>query len=316
MAKPLRIVFMGTPDFAVSSLEAINKSKHQIVGAVTTPDRKSGRGLVLQYSPVKNYALAHNIKLLQPEKLRNETFINELKLLKADLFVVVAFRMLPDLVWKIPPLGTINLHASLLPQYRGAAPINWAIINGETKTGVTTFFINEKIDTGAVLLNKEVTITEKETAGTLHDKLMEAGSKLLVETIDKLSKDELVPKQQQQEVSELKNAPKIFKENCKINWNNPSTTIYNKIRGLSPYPAAWTELKSPDNKTYGLKLFFSKISNKQLNIGEILIKENRIFVGCAVGSIEIVDLQLAGKKRMKTDDFLRGFKLTNKWTVI
>lgn len=240
----MRIVFMGTPEFAVASLEKIAEAGHEIAAVVTAPDRPAGRGQKIQFSAVKEAAIKLHIPVLQPEKLKNEDFVSELKKLNAELFVVVAFRMLPEVVWNMPPKGTINLHGSLLPQYRGAAPINWAVINGEKETGVTTFFIRHEIDTGNILQHKKIEISESDNAGTIHDKLMITGAGLLVDTLDKLEKTTLTAEPQEKFVGnqELKHAPKIFRETCHINWKKSTEEIYNLIRGLSPYPAAWTDL--------------------------------------------------------------------------
>ena len=243
-----RIVFMGTPDFAVGSLEALNKAGYNIVGVVTVPDKPAGRGQKITYSPVKEYAMANNLNILQPEKLRDETFLNQLRELDADIFVVVAFRMLPKVVWDMPRLGTFNLHASLLPQYRGAAPINWAIINGETTTGVTTFLLNEKIDEGKILLQESINITPTDTAETIHDQLAEIGKNLVVKTVEGLVENTISPKVQAQDNSALKAAPKIFKPDCVIDWSKKGTDIVNFVRGLSPYPAATMTLEDSERK--------------------------------------------------------------------
>jgi methionyl-tRNA formyltransferase len=305
--KDLRIVFLGTPEFAVASLDALCNAGYNIVGVVTAPDKPAGRGMKLQESAVKKYATEKNIKTLQPEKLKNAEFLQELKSLNADLQVVVAFRMLPEVVWNMPPLGTINVHGSLLPQYRGAAPINWAIINGEKETGVTTFKLKHEIDTGDILLQEIISISEDETAGEVHDRMKEAGAKLLVKTVAGLADGSLkeTPQASITTVS-LKHAPKIFTETCKINWSKSVDEVHNLIRGLSPYPAAFTEL---EGKT--LKIFRSKKerTEPQNAVGSFQTdKKTFLKFTCPDGYIQIEELQLEGKKKMKTEDFLRGFR--------
>ena len=312
--KDLRIVFMGTPDFAVASLKALVDGGYNVVGVITAPDKPAGRGNKLTESAVKQYAVENNLNVLQPEKLKNPDFLTELKSLQADLQVVVAFRMLPEVVWNMPPLGTFNLHGSLLPQYRGAAPLNWAVINGETKTGVTTFLLDHEIDTGKVIFKRETPIGENETVGEVHDRLMEIGAGLVVETVDAIVKGSIQPIPQAQLINEvtIKHAPKIFKEDCKIDWNNDSESIRNLIRGLSPYPAAWTNLVNIKTGTEILtKLFFAQKmdSEKVEEPGEIETdRKTFLNVACKNGWLQITDLQIAGKKRMKTDEFLRGFQ--------
>ncbi len=301
---------MGTPDFAVASLKKLYESGYEIVGVVTAPDKPAGRGMQLKQSDVKKYAVEKNLHLLQPVKLKDPHFIKELQSLQADLQLVVAFRMLPEIVWDMPPLGTINLHASLLPQYRGAAPINWAIINGEKETGVTTFKLQQEIDTGNILLQQKVTITEKETAETLHDKLMESGADLLVETIDQLRKGTLKEVLQSSTdialLPSLHLAPKIFSETCKINWDSPIERIYNFIRGLSPYPAAFTFLNGKK-----LKVFWAEKeeTNPPNAPGEILTNhKNFLKFSGADGWISLKEIQLEGKKKMGIEEFLRGYR--------
>ena len=312
--KEIRIVFMGTPDFAVASLKALVDGGYNVVGVITAPDKPAGRGNQLTQSSVKKYALENNLNILQPEKLKNPEFITELESLKADLQVVVAFRMLPEAVWNMQPLGTFNLHGSLLPQYRGAAPLNWAVINGEAKTGVTTFLLDHEIDTGKIIFKEETPIGESETVGEVHDRLMEIGAKLVVETVDAIAEGNIQPIPQTEliEGTAIKHAPKIFKEDCKIDWNKDSETIRNLIRGLSPYPAAWTNLV---NKTTGneiqAKLFFAQKVNSEKTVFPGTIETNGktfLNVACENGWLQITDLQIAGKKRMKTDEFLRGFQ--------
>lgn len=307
----MRIVFMGTPDFAVASLEALIKSKYQVVGVVTAPDRPAGRGQKIKESAVKQCAQMFDIPVLQPERLKSPEFLKQLKELEADLQVVVAFRMLPEVVWNMPKKGTINVHASLLPQYRGAAPINHAILNGEKETGVTTFLLNHQIDTGNILLSKKIEISKTDDAGTLHDKLMHLGAHLLIETVDLLSANNITPTPQESliENENLKPAPKIFRNDCKIDWTKDSETIYNHIRGLSPYPGAFTEL---DNKT--LKIFKSKKGDETLKHqpGQ-LVTDGKSFIKIATQDnyLYLLELQLQGKKKMNTEDFLRGNTIEN-----
>jgi methionyl-tRNA formyltransferase len=319
MNNSLSIVFMGTPEFAVASLDALVKSRHKVIAVVTAPDRPASRGLKLQQSAVKEYAIKNNLLVLQPEKLKDENFIKKLKELNPDLAVVVAFRMLPEVVWKLPSLGTINLHASLLPQYRGAAPINWAIINGEKMTGVTTFFINEEIDKGDILGRVEVPISENDNAGVLHDRLMDVGKKLLVKTVDSIADGTISTPQESIITEKLKPAPKIFKEDCRINWNKPANEVHNFIRGLSPYPAAWTEIINKDSKKLVLKIFNSMVKpGISLSSGKLLVEDNlHIYIGCDDMPIEVTELQLEGRKTMPVADFLRGFRLKEDgWDIV
>ncbi len=310
----MKIVFMGTPEFAVASLKKIIDSDFEVVGVITSPDRPAGRGRKIQFSDVKNFALENNLNLLQPTNLKDETFISELRDLNADLFVVVAFRMLPKIVWAMPKHGTINLHGSLLPQYRGAAPINWAIINGEKQTGVTTFFINEKIDTGKIIDKQTVDIEQNDSAGVMHDKLMNVGAKLLSKTISQIKNGSYSETEQDTLINETtKEAPKIFKETCKINWQNELIEIYNFVRGMSPYPAAWTEIIDDKNKKYTLKILESKIEleNHRLNSGEIFT-DNKQYIKVSVkgGFLYLLEIQLQGKKKLKIKEFLNGFDAT------
>jgi methionyl-tRNA formyltransferase len=316
--KDLRIVFMGTPDFAVASLKKLHENNYNVVGVITAPDRPAGRGKKLAEPAVKKYALANKLKVLQPEKLKNQDFLAELKALKADLQVVVAFRMLPEVVWAMPRLGTFNLHGSLLPQYRGAAPLNWAIINGETKTGVTTFLLDREIDTGKILFKKEIEIREKDTVGSIHDSLMEIGAELVLETVDALASGNYTPVPQEELLgeSEIKHAPKIYKEDCKINWSEDVEKVRNLIRGLSPYPAAWSTLvHNNTGEQISAKVFFAMhAEGKQETPGTIESDgKNYLKVACGNGWLQITDLQIAGKKRMKANDFLRGFQQINKY---
>ena len=303
----LKVVFFGTPDFARASLEAIHTSAHEEVGVVTVADKASGRGQKVHQSPVKTYAVEHGLPLFQPEKLRNEEFLSQIQSLNADIFVVVAFRMMPKVLFSMPRLGTFNLHASLLPDYRGAAPINYAVINGETKSGVTTFFINEKIDEGNILLQAETEISPEDNAGTLHDRLMEIGAKLVVETLNGLAEGKLTEIPQNQKENP-KTAYKIFKEDTKIDWEKEVEVIHNFIRGMSPYPAAFTVLEVGGEQKI-LKIFkgkFQKIEHSKEN-GEIEISKNEFKVYAENGVYFPEELQLEGKKRMNLKDFLNGF---------
>ncbi len=317
----LRIVYMGTPDFAVESLRCLVEGGYNVVGVITMPDKPAGRGHKIQYSPVKQYALEHNLPLLQPEKLKDEGFIESLRAWKADLQIVVAFRMLPEVVWNMPRLGTFNLHASLLPQYRGAAPINWAVINGDTETGITTFFLKHEIDTGEVIQQKRIPIADTDDVGTVHDKLMLLGGQLVVETVDAILNGTVksIPQEQMATVEELKPAPKIFKETCRIDWNQPVKKIYDFVRGLSPYPSAWTELVEPGGEKTVLKIFETEkiTANHQLQPGTLQTDgKSYIHIAAPDGFIGIRSLQLPGKKRLKTDELLRGFRLTEEYKVI
>lgn len=305
----MRIVFMGTPEFAVASLDALITAGSDIVGVVTAPDKPAGRGQKLNESAVKQYAVANGLKVLQPEKLKSPEFLAELKALGADLQVVVAFRMLPEAVWTMPAKGTINLHASLLPQYRGAAPINWVLINGEKESGVTTFFLKHEIDTGDVLFTEKITLTGHESAGDLHDRLMNKGAGLLVKTVKAVESGRYNEHPQVQLLTgeELKHAPKIFKEDCQIDWLQPAEAIYNKIRGLSPIPTAFTDLNGKILKIYASELL---IDEPAIQPGGFLT-DGKTFLKFAAkgGFISLKDVQLEGKKRMGIEDFLRGIKL-------
>lgn len=320
--KELRIVYMGTPDFAVESLKALVEGGYNVVGVITMPDKPVGRhGSVLQASPVKEYAVSQNLPVLQPEKLKDETFLGELRALEADLQIVVAFRMLPEVVWNMPRFGTFNLHASLLPQYRGAAPINWAVINGDTETGATTFFLTHEIDTGKIIRQKHLPIADTDDVGIVHDALMTMGAGLVTETVDLLleGKVDAVPQEEFfKDPAELRPAPKIFKETCRINWNQPLKKIYDFVRGLSPYPAAWTELVAPDGSRMALKVYKTekRPASHGLATGTICT-DTKSYVDVAVedGYIRFLTLQLAGKKRMEIKDFLNGFKQIGDYTV-
>lgn len=317
----LKIVFLGTPEFAVASLNILLENNYEVIAVVTAPDQRSGRGLQLSESAVKKFAVKQGLKIFQPVKLKDELFLSELKKLNADLQIVVAFRMMPVELWNMPPLGTFNLHASLLPHYRGAAPINRAIMNGETQTGVTTFFLKHEIDTGNILFNEKVIISDNDTAGDLHDRLMTTGAELVLKTVKAIETKNYTEFPQSDVVSGsevLKTAPKIFKEDCKINWNQSIVTIHNHIRGLSPYPSAFTELCSPDNKILQLKIYKSDketVSNQPL-VGTIKTDEKTFLKIAALdGFIKITELQLAGKKKMNVVDFLRGSAISENWKV-
>lgn len=304
--KELRIVFMGTPDFAVNSLKALVESNYKVVGVITAPDRPAGRGRKLNESAVKKYANSKGLNILQPTNLKDPGFLRELKDLEPNLQIVVAFRMLPKQVWAMPKYGTFNLHASLLPDYRGAAPINWAIINGELKTGVTTFFINEEIDTGSVILQKETEISRDMSAGELHDILMDLGSTAVIETVEHINKGSL--KSVPQKEGEYKSAPKLNKDNCRINWGKSKIEIYNHIRGLSPYPGAWSVLDN-DQKRIELKVYKTRIIDEDhnLDLGTIVASKKNLKVAVEKGFIEVLDLKLAGKKRMDAQSLLNGY---------
>lgn len=318
--KDIRIVYMGTPDFAVPTLDALVQGGYNVVGVITMPDKPAGRGHKVQYSPVKEYALAHDLPLLQPEKLKDEAFLEQLRQWKADLQIVVAFRMLPEVVWAMPRLGTFNLHAALLPQYRGAAPINWAVINGETETGATTFFLSHEIDTGRIILKRKMPIGPDENVGSVHDRLMEMGKGLVTETVDLLieaegdiSKIETIEQETlYDDIRELKPAPKIFKETCAIDWNDTARNIFNKVRGLSPYPTAWTELKAANGdaispvKIYKVSIVEEGNDNSN-SIGRLETdSKTHIHIFCSDGIIALEELQLPGKKRMDVKSLLNG----------
>jgi len=317
--KDLRIVYMGTPEFAVKSLRCLVEGGYNVVGVITMPDKPAGRGHKIQFSPVKQYALEHNLPLLQPEKLKDESFVEALRAWKADLQIVVAFRMLPEVVWNMPRLGTFNLHASLLPQYRGAAPINWAVINGDTETGITTFFLKHEIDTGEVIQQVRIPIADTDDVGMVHDKLMMLGGKLVIETVDAILNGTVksIPQEEMIE-GELRPAPKIFKETCRINWHLPLKRIYDFVRGLSPYPAAWTELIQPDGSPVVLKIFqTAKLeAEHHMPVGAIQT-DGKTYLRVAVdgGFVDIKSLQLPGKKRLHTDELLRGYKITDEFSV-
>lgn len=304
----MKIVFMGTPDFAVVALKAILETDFDIVGVITAPDKPAGRGQKIQESAVKKFAMLHGLKVMQPVKLKDPEFLKELKSLNTDIQIVVAFRMLPELVWNMPPRGTINLHASLLPQYRGAAPINWAIINGEKLSGVSTFFLKQEIDTGDLLFTEEVHIGNHDTAGDLHDKLMNMGASLLVKTVKAIEagKYKEVPQSNHSNTA-LKTAPKIFRENCQIDWNKPVQEVYNLIRGLSPYPTAFCSFQGKTLKIYQAHVEHTATNSEPGSV----ISDHKSYLkfACPDGLISVLELQLEGKKKMKVDEFLRGIRL-------
>ena len=306
----LRIIFMGTPEFAVGILDTIIKNNYDVVGVITAADKPAGRGQKIKYSAVKEYALANNLTLLQPTNLKDETFLAELKALNANLQIVVAFRMLPKVVWEMPSLGTFNLHASLLPNYRGAAPINWAIINGETKTGVTTFFIDDKIDTGAMILNSEIEIEPEENAGKLHDRLMHLGSTTVIDTLQIIEKGNVVTTIQEDD-AEIKTAYKLNKENCKIDWTKSGKEINNLIRGLSPYPASWCFLKDKDEEQ-SIKIYEAKLVSEihSYEVGSLISSKKEIKIAIKDGFVQLLSLQLPGKKRMQVAELLNGITFT------
>ena len=311
-SKDIRIVYMGTPDFAVESLKRLVEGGYNVVGVVTMPDKPAGRGQKIKYSAVKEYALSKGLYIMQPEKLKDESFLNELKSLNAELQIVVAFRMLPESVWNMPPMGTFNLHASLLPQYRGAAPINWAIMNGDKESGVTTFFLTHEIDTGNIIMQRTVAIDDDDCAGTLHDNLMYVGAEMVCETVDAIAEGNIEPKEQPMDI-ELKAAPKIFKNDCKIDWSESAEKIRNKIRGLSPYPTAWGALDMGNNEEpLAVKIFSADIVSGNGNAGSIKTDGKRfIEVACGDGALRITSLQLPGKKRLTVEELLRGFSFTD-----
>jgi methionyl-tRNA formyltransferase len=314
MIRELRILFMGTPEFAVAGLDALIRDEQHVIAVVTSMDKPAGRGRKIRTSPIKDYALSQNIPVLQPDKLKSPSFLAELQDLQPDLLVVVAFRMLPEQVWKLPPMGTINLHASLLPQYRGAAPINRVLMNGETETGLTTFFIEKEIDTGKIILQETVPVDPDEDAGSLHDKMMNTGASLLVRTVRAIAggnpplidQTALIRKQE-----ELKTAPKIFTEDCRVDWDQETEVVYNHIRGLAPYPAAWTILKNQAGEEKILKIFAAEKEILPVNEkpGTLLADdENALEIACRNGIIRLTRIQLEGKKKMDTPEFLRGLK--------
>ena len=311
----LRIVFMGTPEFAVGILDTILKNNYEIVGVITAADKPAGRGQKIKYSAVKEYALENNLTLLQPTNLKDEGFLSELKALNANLQIIVAFRMLPKVVWEMPKYGTFNLHASLLPNYRGAAPINWAIINGETKTGVTTFYIDDKIDTGAMILSSEIAIDAEENAGQLHDRLMVLGSETVLKTLQLIESGNVNPKIQENN-EDIKTAYKLDRDNCKIDWKQSAREIHNLIRGLSPYPVAWCYFKDNDQE-WNVKVYESKIIDEEHSepVGKIIATKKELKIAVTNGFIQILSLQFPGKKKMTASELLNGMSFSEKAIV-
>ncbi|MBQ6962237.1 MAG: methionyl-tRNA formyltransferase [Paludibacteraceae bacterium] len=310
-SKDIRIVFMGTPEFAVGSLKALVEGGYNVVGVVTMPDKPAGRGHKIQYSAVKQYALEKGLKLMQPEKLKDEAFISELKALNADLQIVVAFRMLPEIVWSMPPMGTFNLHGSLLPQYRGAAPINWAIINGDKETGVTTFMLKHEIDTGNIILQEKTPIVPEDNIGTVYDRLMEIGAGLVVKTVDLIAEGN-VKTLPQESSEELRPAPKIFKETCRLDFSKKAEQLHNLVRGLSPYPAAWMELENESGERRNLKVYETEaeVASHQEKPGTIISDGKKTLkVSCADGYLKLKSVQLSGKRRMTVQEMLCGMKI-------
>lgn len=320
--KDIRIVFMGTPDFAVESLKALVENGYKVMGVITAADKPAGRGRQLSESAVKKYAIEQGLNVLQPEKLKNPEFVTQLESLKADLQIVVAFRMLPEMVWNMPPLGTFNLHASLLPQYRGAAPLNWAIINGEKETGVTTFLLDQEIDTGRILFQEKISIGENDSVGDLHDRMMNVGASLVLKTVDALAQGGVEAVEQTAFIDtaeNIKHAPKIFKDDCRIDWTRDTESVRNLIRGLSPYPAAWTELVHSDGSEIMTAKIYSAIRDDNSLPAKpgTLKSDGKSFlkIACVEGWLSITDIQLSGKKRMKTDELLRGFHHIDEWKI-
>lgn len=312
--KDLKIVFLGTPEFAVESLDKIWENGFNIVGVVTMPDKQAGRGHGFIQSPVKQWAVAHDIKLMQPTNLKAPEFVEELRSLNADLFVVIAFRMLPEAVWTMPRLGTFNLHASLLPKYRGAAPINWAVMNGDTVTGVTTFFLKHEIDTGDIIDRKEIAILPEDNVGDVHDKLMHLGAELTVETLNNILNGTLhpIPQDKLTASQEPTPAPKIFKETRRIDWTRTAEEVHNQVRGLSPYPGSWTEWNTAEGSTLTYKIYKTALTDKKSTAqpGTIIVDNNHLMVACADKMLEILNLQAEGKRKMNADEFLRGLHVT------
>lgn len=322
--KDLRIVFFGTPEFAVESLDRLVKGGYNVVGVVTMPDKVGGRGNKVVQSEVKLYAVEHNLNLMQPEKLKDPSFVEQLRELNADLQIVIAFRMMPEVVWAMPPLGTFNLHASLLPKYRGAAPINWAVMNGDTETGVTTFFLKHEIDTGDIIQQRSIPIAETDNVGIVYDRLMMMGADMVIETVDAILRDDVRPIPQDELCNkgvEATPAPKIFTDTCHIAWSRDSRSIYNQIRGLSPYPAAWTEIADATGKLHHAKIFATALpsddalpriisADSTVTPGTVATDGKRMKIACGDSRwIEITSIQIAGKRRMTTEEFLRGFRM-------
>lgn len=312
----LRIIYMGTPDFAVETLRLLVERGYNVVAVVTMPDKPAGRGHKIQFSPVKQYALSVGLPVLQPERLKDEAFIEELRSYNAHLQIVVAFRMLPQVVWDMPPMGTFNLHASLLPQYRGAAPLNWAIMNGDKETGITTFFLTHEIDTGRVIQRRSIPIADTDNVGIIHDRLMEMGAEMVCETVDNIIADKVVAIAQEELMTDepLRPAPKIFKDTCHLDFARKVENLYNQVRGLSPYPAAWCEFVSPEGEAVGVKVFEAArhICEHCNTPGTIRTDGKKVIeIACEDGYLQILSLQLAGKKRLTAEELLRGFRLTN-----
>ena len=319
---PVKIAFLGTPAFAVPSLDVLLKNDFNVVGVITSPDQPAGRGLQLTSSPVKKYAVQHQLKIFQPSNLKDNNFLNEIKWLNPDLMVVVAFRMMPRELWQMPKLGTFNLHASLLPQYRGAAPINHVIMNGEKETGVTTFFLKHEIDTGNILFSEKVFIGDNETAGELHDRLMNLGAELVLKTVKAIASGNAKEIRQESLLNEniqIHTAPKILKEDCRINWNEHIEKIHNHVRGLSPYPAAFSIFQSPEGKDYNVKIFKTKKENTSLPVKPGMIEtDSKTFLKISGndGFLLILEMQLPGKSKLPIADLLRGFSIDNNWKII
>ena len=312
----LRIIYIGTPDFAVETLRLLVERGYNVVAVVTMPDKPAGRGHKIQFSPVKQYALSVGLPVLQPERLKDEAFIEELRSYNAHLQIVVAFRMLPQVVWDMPPMGTFNLHASLLPQYRGAAPLNWAIMNGDKETGITTFFLTHEIDTGRVIQRRSIPIADTDNVGIIHDRLMEMGAEMVCETVDNIIADKVVAIAQEELMTDepLRPAPKIFKDTCHLDFARKVEDLYNQVRGLSPYPAAWCEFVSPEGEAVGVKVFEAArhICEHCNTPGTIRTDGKKVIeIACEGGYLQILSLQLAGKKRLTAEELLRGFRLTN-----
>ena len=318
--RDLRIVYMGTPEFAVESLRLLVERGYNVVAVVTMPDKPAGRGHKIQFSPVKQYALEHQLPILQPERLKDPAFIEELRGYRADLQIVVAFRMLPQVVWDMPPMGTFNLHASLLPRYRGAAPINWAIINGEKETGITTFFLTHEIDTGKIIQQKRIAIADTDNVGIVHDKLMVLGAEMVCETVDNILAGTIEPVAQEtlEDGTPLPPAPKIFKETCHVDWNHTVEQVYNLVRGLSPYPAAWCEWIAPDGQAIGVKIFEASRRECHHDLAPGTLRtdgKKSIDIACTDGFLRLESLQLSGKKRLSAEELLRGFHLSDEYVV-
>ena len=317
----LRIIYMGTPDFAVETLRLLVERGYNVVAVVTMPDKPAGRGHKIQFSPVKQYALSVGLPVLQPERLKDEAFIEELRSYNAHLQIVVAFRMLPQVVWDMPPMGTFNLHASLLPQYRGAAPLNWAIMNGDKETGITTFFLTHEIDTGRVIQRRSIPIADTDNVGIIHDRLMEMGAEMVCETVDNIIADKVVAIAQEELMTDepLRPAPKIFKDTCHLDFARKVEDLYNQVRGLSPYPAAWCEFVSPEGEAVGVKVFEAArhICEHCNTPGTIHTDGKKVIeIACEDGCLQILSLQLAGKKRLTAEELLRGFRLTNDYIAL